>query len=258
MNEPTPKTPWGGEKKSRQKLDSPVLVVLAAAGCIFSTSQFNPYHAFLLFISLLLIALTTDILFQRCANTPADETAWHELFERFQHSVDATIYHFINGRHAHLYNDIIQNFYVRLLENERRALHAFRGKTDAEARVYLCRIATSIAIDLLKKEQRELPPHASLEEQTKNIPGRNTGNIDQIAANENYLLLRESIDASLEKVVGGKNRERNILIFKLMVYDGLSAKQIADIPGFTEMDPHAIDVLVSRIRVEIRQYLDKQ
>lgn len=231
---------------------------MAAAGCVFTTSQFNPYDAFLLFISFLLIALTADILFQRCANVPVDEAAWHELFKRFQHSVDVTIYHLINGRHAQLYDDIIQNFYVRLLENERRALHAFRGKTDAEARVYLCRIAARIAIDFLKKEQRELPPYISLEEQTENSLVRKEGMLDPAAANEIYLLLRESIDACLDKVVVGKNRERNILIFKLMVYDGLSAQQIAGIPGFTEVEPHAIDVLVSRIRAEVRECLDKK
>lgn len=257
MNEPTNRFTWG-EKKSRQKLESPALIVMAAAGCVFTTSQFTPYDAFLLFISFLLIALTADVLFQRCANVPVDEAAWHELFERFQHSVDVTIYHFINGGHAHLYNDIIQNFYVRLLENERRALQVFRGKTDAEARVYLCRIAARIAIDFLKKEQRELPPYASLEEQTEDSPGRKAGIIDHAATNEDYLVLRESIDACLEEVVAGKNRERNILIFKLMVYDGLSAQQIAGMPSFTEMEPHAIDVLVSRIRAEIRPCLDKQ
>lgn len=257
MNEPTNRFTWG-EEKSRQKLESPALIVMAAADCVFTTSQFNPYDAFLLFISFLLIALTADILFQRCANVKADESAWRELFERFQHSVDATIYHFINGRHAYLYNDVLQNFYERLLENDRRALHAFRGKTDAEARVYLCRIATSITIDLLRKEQRELPPYISLEEQTENFLARKAEIAEHAADNENYFLLRESIDACLEKVVGGKNRERNILIFKLMVYDGLSAKQIADIPGFSEVAPHAIDVLVSRIRTEVRECLDKK
>jgi len=259
MKKPTRSAKWGAEK-SRQKFDAPALIFMAA-GCLVFSSQFNPYYAFLLFFSFLLVAFTADILFQRCANVPANETAWHELFGRFQRSVDATIYNLIgfppNGRHAHLYKDVMQSFYQRLLENDRRALHAFRGKTDAEARVYLCRIAASIALNILKNEKKELPPYVALEEQKEDSPNRKDKFADIAGLDANYLVLRASIDACLEKIVEGKNRERNILIFKLAVYHGLSAKQIAAIPGFAEMSPRAIEVQISRIRFKVGECLEK-
>lgn len=260
MKEPTRRSKWG-EEKFRQKFASPAGIAMTMAGCLTFSSQFNPSYIFLLFFSFLLAVLTVDILFQRCANVPEDKSAWQEFFERFQHSVDATIYHIIgfppHSHYAHLYPDIMQNYYRRLLENDRRALLAFRGKTEAEARVYLCRIAASVALDAIRKEQRELPPHASLETPAPNGLGRKPERIDTAALNEDFIVLRESIDACLEKIATGKNWDRNILIFKLMVYDGFSAKQIASMPLFSGMEPHRIDVLVSRLRAEIRKCLDR-
>lgn len=259
MKEPTSRSKWG-EEKFRQEFASPAYIAMTMAGCLTFSSRFNSSYTFLLFFSFLLAVLTVDILFQRCAKVPEDTNAWREFFERFQHSVDATIYNIIgfppHGRHAHLYPDIMQNYYRRLLENDRRALLAFRGKTEAEARVYLCRIAASVAFDFIRKERRELPLYVSLETPAENGSGHKPEFGDTAAVTENYIVLRESIDACLEKIVTGKNRERSILIFKLMVYDGFSAKQTAGMPLFADMKPHTIDVLVSRLRAEIRTCLD--
>lgn len=85
----------------------------------------------------------------------------------------------------------------------------------------------------------------------------NQYNVVDAQLSKDYILLRESIDACLEKVVSGKNRERNMLIFKLMVYDNLSAKQIAAMPSFDGMTPYEIDVQISRIRVKVRNCLKK-
>jgi len=100
-------------------------------------------------------------LFARCAAVPADETAWHEFFIRYQPNIDSVIHRVIgfppHGRHAHLYQDIMQMFYLLLVEGDRRALRVFRGDTDAEARAYLSRIAMSIASKAVRKEISSMP-----------------------------------------------------------------------------------------------------
>ena len=256
MIKPTTCAKWGG-LKSHQKLDSSVLL-MAAGGFVFS-SPLDPVHAFFLFFSFLLATLTADILLRRCAGVPTDKTAWHELFQRFQHDIDAKIYHVIGfppyGHHAHLYNDVMQSFYLRLVENNRRALHAFRGKTDAEARAYLNRIAVSIASALLEKER----PHVSFAEEDDGHPHRHHSILaDPSVLDEKYLVLRESLDACLAKVASRKNKERNILIFKLAVYDGLSPQQIAGMPGFAGMSPHAIEQQITRMRLKLRRCLERK
>jgi len=257
MSKPTRSAKWG-KKKSQQEPGVPALILMMGAGCLVLSSPSNPYYAFLLFFSFLLAALTADILFRRCARVPADETAWRELFARFQSAVDATIYNLIgpppHGHHAYLYKDIMQNFYLRLVENDRRALHAFRGKTEAEARVYLCRIAASIAITILQKER---PPSVTREQKKNDADHRNVELIDTAALNEEYFALRASLDACLEKTVRGKKRRRNILIFKLAVYEGLAAPQIAALPAFAGTSAHAIDEQISRIRFKVRKCLKK-
>jgi len=256
MTEPTTGAKWGG-LRSHQKTASPALL-MAAGGFIFS-SPLDPFHASFLFFSFLLIALTADILLQRCVRVPADRAVWRELFQRFQHEIDATIYHVIGfpprGHHAHLYHDVMQGFYLRLVENDRRALRAFRGKTDAEARAYLRRIAASIAHAVLNKER----PHVSLDEEDDDHPHRPQGLLaDHSVLDEQYLVLRESLDACLEKVMPRKNKERNILIFKLAVYDGLSPQQIAGLPGFEAVSAHAIEQQLVRLRLKLRRCLEKK
>jgi len=256
MTKPTAGAKWGG-LKSQQKLDSSAL--LMAAGFFVLSSQLDPFHALFLFFSFLLAALTADILFRRCAGVPTDQTVWRELFQRFQHDLDAKIYHLIgfppHGHHAHLYNDVMQSFYLRLAENDRRALRAFRGKTDAEARAYLNRIAVSIACAILERER----PHVSLNEEDDDHPHRHQGMLaDHSVLDEQYMVLRESLDACLEKIAHGHNRERNILIFKLVVYDGLSPQQIAGMPGFEEMSPHAIEQQITRMRLKLRRCLERK
>jgi DNA-directed RNA polymerase specialized sigma24 family protein len=255
MIEPTTGAKWGG-LRSHQKPASPAPLLMAVGGFIFF-SQLDPFHALFLFFSFLLVALTADILLQCCARVPADKTAWRELFQRFQHEIDATIYHVIGfpprGHHAHLYHDVMQSFYFRLVKNDRRALRAFRGKTDAEARAYLCRIAASIAFAILGKER----PQVSLDNEDDDPRCRGLL-ADPSTLDEQYMVLRESLEACLEKIMHGHNRERNILIFKLVVYDGLSPQQISAMPGFAGMSPHAIEQQITRIRVKLRRCLEKK
>jgi len=101
-------------------------------------------------------------LFARCAAIPTDAAAWDEFFRRYQNDISSAIYRVIgfppNGRHAHLYPDVMQIFNLRLLENERRALRAFRGDTDAEALAYLLKITASVATSALRKELRPTVP----------------------------------------------------------------------------------------------------
>lgn len=261
MRKPTHGTTWGEKSKSPQwPIKSLLQIAMAAAGLILA-SQFSSFDTFPLFFSFVGAAIAADLLFQRCTEVPTDEAAWREFFERFQHAVDTTIYRLIgfppNGHHTRLYDDIMQIFYTRLIQNDRRTLHNFRGKSDGEARVYLCRIAANIAIDILNEEKKGLPFHFPLNEPKAGIPDPAQTVADTAALDENYFVLRESINACLEKAVKGKNRERNIMIFKMVVYDGMAPQQIAALPNLHGLSSRAIDELVSRIRIKVRACLKR-
>jgi RNA polymerase sigma factor (sigma-70 family) len=220
------------------------------------------YHIFILifFLPALLAALTTNKLFRRCSAIPADEPAWCEFFQRYHPDIEAAIYRVIGfppqGHHAHLYQDVLQGFHLRLLENECRALRSFRGETDNEARAFLRKVAASVACNTLNQEQR--PPHVPLDLQEDDSLSPSESLLDPSALNERYFMLRQAIDDCLEQVLRGHNKERNIKIFKLAVYDGLSPREIAELPDFKAVTLHAIEQQITRTRHKMRPCLNKK
>jgi RNA polymerase sigma factor (sigma-70 family) len=214
---------------------------------------------FIFFLPALLVTLTTHKLFRRCSAVPADETAWREFFQRYHPDIEAAIYRVIGfppqGHHVHLYKDVLQKFYLRLLEHERRALRSFRGKTDNEAKAFLRQVAASMACNALNRER---PPHVPLNQQKDDSLSRSESLADPSACDERYFMLRQTIDDCLEQILHGHNKERNVKIFKLAVYDGHSPQEIASMPDFEAVSAHAIEQQITRIRHKLRPCLDKK
>jgi RNA polymerase sigma factor (sigma-70 family) len=207
----------------------------------------------------MVVALTADQLFQHCCAVPPDEAAWRELFQRYHPDIEAAIYRVIGfppqGHHAHLYEDVLQKFRMRLLEHERRPLRSFRGKTDNEARAFLRQVAASVACNVLNQEP---PPHMHLDQQKEDSLSRSEVFVDLSAFDEKYFMLRQSIDDCLEQILHGHNKKRNVAIFKLAVYEGLSPQEIAGMPDFAAISAHAIEQQITRIRRKLRPCLDKK
>lgn len=207
----------------------------------------------------MLVTLTTNKLFRRCSAIPADEPAWCEFFQRYHPDIEAAIYRVIGfppqGHHVYLYNDVLQGLYARLLENDRRALRSFRGETDNEAKAFLRKVAASVACNALNEEP---PPHVPLDQQEDDSRSPSESLLDPSALDERYFMLRQSIDDCLERVLHGHNKERNIRIFKLAVYDGLSPQEIAGLPDFKAVTVHAIEQQITRTRHKVRPCLNKK
>lgn len=206
-----------------------------------------------------LYELSADTLFKRCAGVPVDEPAWEEFFRRYQHDIQAAICRVIGfssqGRFGHLLADIMQRVNLRLLENDRRALRSFRGKTDPEARAFLRKVAASMAINIVNQEKITHPassPHAN------DSSGQNGEIADPAAPDEDYFLLLDTLEHCLQELLRGRNKNRNMLIFKLAVIDGLSPKEIAQIPGIGLGSSHAVEQQITRIRRKLRNYLQNQ
>lgn len=256
MKKPTAFARWGGVETAR-KIYRPAMLVLAPAGFFMAGSSGEQYPSFFLLFAFVLAALAVAELFQHCARIPPEEATWREFFLRYQVDIRMAIYRVIgvppHGRHSHLFDDILQAFRLRLLANERQALLAFRGKTDTAARAYLRRIARNVAFTVLQKEK----PHTSLEQLQTDCLSLRDKLEDPKAVSEQYLILRQTIDDCLEKIITGQNRERKMLIFKLAVYEGLSPQDIAEIPAFAAVSAHAIEQQITRIRRKLRKHLAK-
>ncbi len=203
--------------------------------------------------------LSADKLFKRCAGVPGDEGAWQEFFHRYQQDIRTAICRVIGfssqNRYNYLFADIMQRFNLRLLENGRRALLSFRGKTDQEAKAFLRKVAASVAFSSVNQEKLSHP--LPLETST-DMPGDDVYIDPTTKDQEDYLILVDTIEQCLREVIHGKNKYRNILIFKLAILDGLSAKEIIEIRGLGFGTIHAVEQQITRIRSKLQAFLKKQ
>jgi RNA polymerase sigma factor (sigma-70 family) len=253
---------WGELRtKKRWRFFALALTAIAAVVIFILGAPSDKGHfcAVALLAAALWHELSADTLFKRCAGLPVDEGAWKEFFHRYQQDIRTAIYRVIgfssNSRYNHLCADVMQKLNLRLLENGRRALLSFRGKTDQEAKAFLRKVAASVAFNLVNQEKvaHPQPPDAS-EDSAVDEAG-----IDPITKkNEEYLILLNTIEQCLREEIHGKNKYRNMLICKLAIIDGLSAKEIAEIRGLGFNNSHAVEQQITRIRSKLQAYLEKQ
>ncbi|MGH7451003.1 MAG: RNA polymerase sigma factor [bacterium] len=238
-------------------------LALAAIGAvelfiIYVSSGEGQFFAFAL-LTAALHGLSADMLFKRCAGVPVDERAWEEFFHRYQQDIRAAICRVIGfsstSRYNHLCADALQKLNLRLLENGRRALLSFRGKTDQEAKAFLRKVAASVAFNIVNQEKvsHPLPPESS-----RDMPDGDEYVDPTTKDQESYLILLDTIEQCLREVIHGKNKYRNILICKLTIIDGLSAKEIIEIRGLGFGTVHAVEQQITRIRSKLQAYLKKQ
>jgi DNA-directed RNA polymerase specialized sigma24 family protein len=149
----------------------------------------------------------------------------------------------------------MQKLNLRLLENGRRALLSFRGKTDQEAKAFLRRAAARVALNILNQEKNS---YSQSVEPLSGLPTDGDFPDPITTDNEEYLILLDTIKQCLREVIHGKNKYRNILICKLAIIDGLSAKEIIEIRGLGFSNVHAVEQQITRIRSKLQAYLKKQ
>jgi len=195
--------------------------------------------------------LSPKALFHRCARVPPDESAWRDFFQRYDKVIEQGICKVIGvagWQRDRLGRDVRQNFHMRLLNNGRRALLAFRGETEFEARAYLQRIAVSVALTAAVKDKRTRPDELLEDEEQPKLIVR--GPSEEIAT-------RIDLENCLQKTLRGRNKTRNAIMFKLFAIDNLKPAEIAQIAGLN-MTLRAIEIQISRIREKLRKCFDRK
>jgi DNA-directed RNA polymerase specialized sigma24 family protein len=233
-------------------------LVLGIAVLSASSAGLMPPQAFLfsLVLCFFLSALSHDDdmppeeLFRRCARVPPDEKMWRELLRRYADGINKAIgkvIGFAGWQHQRLFVEAQQEFHLRLLANEGRALLAFRGHTEPEARVYLQRIAHSAALTVAMRDKRHRPPQLPPPEEPQ----------ENVVAPDGSGDLREALKKCLQKMLRGRNKARNILMFKIFALEDLKPAEIAQIRGL-HMTLRSIEIQISRIREKMRKCFGKK
>lgn len=203
-------------------------------------------------------SLTSAQLLSLCASRTDLDVYWEELCKRFNNNLTRVVFHVYQRYNrgsipSHwLIADLLQEIYLKLLSNKCLSLRNFRGKTSIEADIYMNHIAANVTIDYLRREHSQ-KRHAKTEsidecgnhDDTYDLRG------DSISAYTDDLALTELV-SMLRTTFRGKNSDRNILLFYLHYYMGMSFQELYE-RGFCSLKPTSIGHTLLRMRSKLKE-----
>lgn len=214
-------------------------------------------------------------LVRLCAQEPNNHRAWEEFVDRFNQHIALTALRLISATGAYsprledirtreLVRDLVQDVYLHLLSQEAQVLRRFQGQHEKSIYAYLVKVTTTVVRDrqrqdqagrrvarfiswseLLGQESRlSKPPQAPL------TPGDLSYTSDEPVA---IVELRSQLEHLLE----GGQKQRDIMIFLLHVFDGLTADDIAAQECFGLTREGVISVL-RRVKQKLREATENE
>lgn len=157
-----------------------------------------------------------------------------------------------------LVDEVIQETYLRLLQNNRRVLRGCKGRTESTIMSYLRSVARSALVDWLRARRAlKRDPAAELsidfwegltdETQHSELPRAATSPFNDIYVQQlRYRFRRECWCVASERATG----LRDTWITERMVVDGWSSHEAA---SMVELAPATVATVISRMRRELRR-----
>lgn len=193
--------------------------------------------------------------------------AWEEFINRFHKQIliftfrETRTYKFKDGEIL----ELLQDLYVRLLSNNRKILKDFRGNSEASVLAYLLTIVKSVVTDQIRKEvaQKRHAPEISLNAPLKEnqeltiadlLPAATENSPDYMF---NEKITANRLQALLKSALSGANAKRDAIIFHLHIINGLSCREIGELPSFS-MTTSNVQAVVFRTKERLREILSKQ
>jgi len=220
--------------------------------------------------------LTTEALLRQCRKRPPDEAAWQEFVRRYHPVITANVVRAFHLKASQEFErrpqfredsieDLVQSVYFRLVDDDCRVLKAFHGELENSLPAYLTMISMNVVKDHFRRSKAGKRPKIaySLDELLEN--GGEAGllkgiscDIDGNRSGSGVPELKiEDIDALLNKALTRRDRDRNILIFKLRYCDGLTLAEIKNTLGL-DMTALGVGSILSRINARIRRTVQKK
>lgn len=217
-----------------------------------------------------------DTLIKKCLEHSPNEIAWAEFVRRFNSIIRKNIIKTLQARLSegfdpnltiedHRVDDLVQGVYIRLIQDNRQALKKFKGEFHTSIYSYLAAIAVNVVRDYcreihaIKRPQIAVSLDSLLGESGDGVLAR--GNsiheenqlVDVMDEEEQEIVLR-LIDEAFRRVPKWKNRDRDVLMFKLRIIHGLKLKEIDNIMGLG-LSTVTISSIVNRTLKKIKPVL---
>jgi len=200
--------------------------------------------------------ITSSELVRVCAGSK-DEDAWAEFIRRFQMVIAGAVSRTTRRwgeRPSQQLDDLIQDTYLKLCENDSRLLRSFQPRCEGSIYRFLKVVAANVVHDRFKSALATKRGAAQTEAMTEPFQidpkTAEEGSFDAISQRLNL----EQVDKILVQVTKGKDRERNRAIFWLRHRLGLTAGEIAAIPVIG-LSTEGVESVLMRLTVMIRSHL---
>ncbi len=200
-----------------------------------------------------------SVLWQGCAARDGD---WAPLVQRVEPALRRTLVGLGRSYGLQLTRDLVdevlQETYVRLLQNNRRVLRGCKGRTESTIMSYLRSVARSALVDWLRARQAlKRDPAAELsidfregsadETDRLELPAAATSPFNDIYVRElRYRFRRECWCVVSERATG----LRDTWITERMVVDGWSSHEAG---SAVELAPATVATVIGRMRRELRR-----
>lgn len=210
---------------------------------------------------------TSVELVHHCGRT-ADSATWEEFVARFNRRIVAAV---IRERRlrglendpasAEAASDLVQDVYLRLLANDRRALRDFRGDSELAVFAYLARVVRAAVSDQTRRDTSQKRSVHLVPLDAVSGDDGSSSLLERLPADVSSspeVLMRERAMAGRVREmlvsVGVQNADRDALVFELHAFEGLSAKEIAGIASL-ELSLSAVEGVLRRTRERLRATL---
>ena len=203
--------------------------------------------------------LTVSELLKLCSKRPPDEAAWQEFVRRYNTTIKAHVVKTFHKKAREesdrkpqfpddLIEDLVQAVYMRLIEDQNRALERFEGEYENSIFQYLGMISINVVRDYFREAKAQKRPKV-------------TYSLDDIVTeppvpspNSNVPFTLEEIERALRKSVSGRHRDRDILIFQLRFYEGLTLEEIKQALKLG-LSPISVGSILNRITNKMKALL---
>ena len=155
-----------------------------------------------------------------------------------------------------LLDDLVQDTYLKLCENDSRILRSFQPKHEEAIFGYLKVVASNVVHDHFKSAlagKRGGGQTEAMDDPVEISP--KTVSVDNAAVIHRNLEL-DRIEEILREVTAGKDQERKCTIFWLRHQQGLTASEIAALP-FLELTTEGVESVLLRLTNMIRSHIEK-
>jgi RNA polymerase sigma factor (sigma-70 family) len=214
-------------------------------------------------------------LVEHCLKTPPDEAAWSEFVRRFQPTISRRVAQALtrlaknnseyDGFSQDLMEDLVQAVYMRLIRRDRQALTLFKGEHENSIYRYILIISINVVRDHFREVRALKRPNLmySLDELLSRGAGALAGEeaeADLFATkseDSKKLLTAETLEDMFCQMKPWTHQDRDITVFKLKYFQGLTNREIAAIKGL-QLSPEGVGASVGRTLKRIKTFLKKR